>query len=84
MYTRAKWLFYYFVEAGMLYCLPMETVRPWFCHHMERFDERKTSTPVGSETYVTVGRLVPIQTVKEEVPGIMQYQKEDSGWVLVA
>lgn len=81
MYTRAKWLFYYFVEAGILYCLPMDKVRPWFCHHMERFDERKTSTPVGSEIYVTVGRLVPIETVLEEVPGIMQYKKEDTGWV---
>lgn len=81
MYTKAKWLFYYFVEAGLLYCLPMGTVRPWFCHHMERFEERKTSTPVGSEMYVTVGRLVPIQTVLEEVAGIMQFEKQGSGWV---
>jgi hypothetical protein len=50
---------------------------------MERFDERKTSTPVGNETYVTVGRLVPIQTDLEEVEGILQFQKEDSQWVRV-
>lgn len=81
MYTKAKWLFYYFVEAGILYCLPMEKVRPWFAHHIDRFEERKTSTPVGSEMYVTVGRLVPIQTVLEEVEGIMQYQKEGTRWM---
>jgi hypothetical protein len=84
MYTKAKWLFYYFVEAGILYCLPMGTVRPWFSHHIDRFDERKTSTPVGNEMYVTVGRLVPIQTVLEEVPDVMQYQKGDTVWVRTA
>jgi hypothetical protein len=83
LYTKAKWLFYYFVEAGVLYCLPMGQVRPWFYTYMERFEERKTSTPVGNETYVTVGRLVPIQTVLEEVEGILQFQKEDSHWVRV-
>jgi hypothetical protein len=83
LYTKAKWLFYYFVEAGILYCLPMGQVRPWFYTYMERFEERKTSTPVGNETYVTVGRLVPIQTVLEEVEGILQFQKEDSHWVRV-
>jgi hypothetical protein len=84
MYTRAKWLFYYFVEVGTLYCLPMATVRPWFYHQMERFDEKKTSTPVGGEMYVTVGRLVPIQVVIEEVEGVYQYQKEATHWVRVA
>lgn len=83
MYTRAEWLFYYFVESGALYCLPMHGVRPWFEENMERFQERRTSTPVdnGKDHYITVGRLVPIQTVLEEVPGVLVYQKgEDGVW----
>lgn len=82
LYTKADWLFYYFVEIGRLYCLPMHGVRPWFDAHMHRFRERRTSTPVaqGQDRYITVGRLVPIQTVLDEVPGILQYQKTETGW----
>ena len=74
--------FYYFVEIGRLYCLPMHGIRPWFDAHMHRFRERRTSTPVarGQDRYITVGRLVPIQTVLDEVPGILQYQKTETGW----
>lgn len=83
LYTRAEWLFYYFVESGALYCLPMHGVRPWFEANMSRFPERRTSTPVarGKKHYITVGRLVPIETVLAEVPGILHYQKQGDGWV---
>jgi hypothetical protein len=80
LYTKAEWLFYYFVEIGMLYCLPMSEVRPWFEAHGGRFKESRTSTPVRNNRYVTVGRLVPIQTLLAEVSSILQYQKVDDGW----
>ena len=80
LYTKAEWLFYYFVEIGMLYCLPMSEVRPWFEAHGGRFEERRTSTPVRDRQYVTVGRLVPIQTLLAEVNGILLYQKVEGGW----
>ena len=82
LYTRAEWLFYYFVEVQTLYCLPMYSVRPWFEENMDRFRERRTSTPVaeGQEHYVTVGRLVPIQTVLAEVPGVLQFRREQEQW----
>lgn len=84
LYTSAKWLFYYFVDAGDLFCLPMTRIRPWFHHHMELFEERRTSTPVGGETYVTVGRLVPIETVLQEISGVQRYQKIDGEkWIPV-
>jgi hypothetical protein len=81
LYTRAHWLFYYFTEIGRLYCLPMAVVQPWFHQNMERFPERRTSTPVGSDAYITVGRLVPIQTVLEEIPTVLQFQRgQDEKW----
>lgn len=85
LYTKAEWLFYYFVDSGALYCLPMHGVRPWFEENMDRFSERRTSTPVasGQESYVTVGRLVPIQAVLDEVPGVLCYQKGEKGWEVV-
>jgi hypothetical protein len=81
LYTSAKWLFYYFVESGDLFCLPMSRVRPWFCHQLERFEERRTSTLVGDDAYVTVGRLVPIETVLQEISGVWHYQRiGDGSW----
>jgi hypothetical protein len=80
LYTKAEWLFYYFVEIGLLYCLPMDKVRPWFEWNQYRFAESRTSTPVGEESYVTIGRLVPIKTLLAEVEGILQFQKQDDAW----
>ena len=84
LYTKAEWLFYYFVEIGVLYCLPMEKVRPWFEANNHRFEERRTSTPVReSQSYVTVGRLVPIKTVLAEVEGILHFIKQNDAWVQI-
>jgi hypothetical protein len=84
LYTRAEWLFYYFVEIGLLYCLPMAAARPWFAANMHRFAERRTSTPVGNNrSYVTVGRLVPVKTLLAEVPGVLQFQKKGEEWEAV-
>ncbi|MCP4429010.1 MAG: hypothetical protein GY803_31380 [Chloroflexi bacterium] len=81
LYTGAKWLFYYFVGNGRLYCLPMDKARPWFYENMDRFPERRTSTPVGNgEYYVTIGRLVPIQIALDEIEGVRQYEKRDEIW----
>ncbi|MDM9383479.1 hypothetical protein QUB80_22585 [Chlorogloeopsis sp. ULAP01] len=52
----------------------MPKTREWFLITMRRFRERATTTPVGSSHYTTVGRLVPITTVKLEVPGIKMEQ----------
>lgn len=82
LYTRAEWLFYYFVEIGRLYCLPMYSVRPWFEANLYQFKERRTSTPVanGRKRYITVGRLVPIKMVLREVPGVLQFQRQGESW----
>ncbi len=81
LYTGAKWLFYYFVGNGRLYCLPMDITRPWFHENIDRFAECRTSTPVGNgEYYVTVGRLVPIATVLDEVAGVLQFAKQNDSW----
>lgn len=84
LYTRAKWLFYLFVDAGTLYCLPVDRVRPWFLHNQDRFEPRATSTPVGGSRYVTIGSLVPIDVVRAEVAHVLRFQKEGDGkWVVV-
>lgn len=75
MYTQADLLFYYFVEPGTLYILPMPKTRKWFARRIDQFEERSTTTPVGQNgRYTTVGRLVPIQTVVDAVGGVKTYQ----------
>lgn len=74
LYSQADLLFYYFVTPKILYILPMAETRRWFLANMARFEERLTTTAVGSkggERYTTAGRLVPIETVVAEVPGVV-------------
>ena len=72
LYTQADYLYYFFIETGMLYVLPTARVRAWFARHAAEFRERDTSTSVagGAGHYTTVGRLVPISRVLAEVEGV--------------
>lgn len=83
LYTKAHWLFYVFVEVGDLYCIPMNLARPWFAENSDRFREARTSTPVGDDSYVTVGRLVPITTLCEEIPATLHWRKEGETWTQI-
>ena len=74
LYTQADWLFYYFVTPRTLYILPMPATRAWFVANINRFRERSTTTSVGGSYYTTVGRLVPITVVVQEVPGVRKEQ----------
>lgn len=73
LYTQADLLFYYFVIPKSLYILPMPTTRDWFLANQARFNERTTTTPVGTQHYTTVGRLVPIKIVLTEVPTVQHF-----------
>ena len=74
MYTQADWLFYYFVTPRTLYMLPMPTTREWFVANIECFRKKSTTTPIKDNSYTTVGRLVPIARVMQEVPGVKKLQ----------
>lgn len=84
LYTAAKWLFYDFIGIERLYCLPLAHAQPWFANNMDRFHERRTSTPTAAGShYITVGRLVPIDMVLTEVPGVLVFQKAGDQWTAV-
>ncbi|MDM8564778.1 hypothetical protein QUF74_03915 [Candidatus Halobeggiatoa sp. HSG11] len=67
LYTEADLLFYYFVIPKILYILIMPETRHWFLANIQRFKERSTTTPVGNGFYTTVGKLVPIEIVLQEL-----------------
>ncbi len=75
LYSEADYLLYYFVTPRTLYILPLPATRDWFLAHEARFEERRTTTPVGpGEQYVTVGRLVPIDEVMAHAAGAEKRQ----------
>jgi hypothetical protein len=75
MYTEADFIFYYFIEIKKLYVLPMPGTRIWFLEHLEEFRESATQTVVGNGSYyTTVGRLVPIKTLLQNVENVKTYE----------
>ena len=52
----------------------MPHTREWFLANIQRFQERETTTPIGIHYYTTVGRLVPISIVLQEVSQVIKQQ----------
>ncbi len=71
--SKAKYLFYYFTQWDKMYVIPLKKAVPWFVENMKRFRESKTSTKTeeGNYQHTTVGRLVPISAMLDEVSGII-------------
>lgn len=69
LYTEAAFVFYCFVRPRQLCILPMPGTREWFLANIDQFPERRTRTPVGADSYTTVGRLVPVEQVMKQVSG---------------
>ena len=75
LYTSADYVFYYFVKPKKLFVLPMPKTREWFLKNMRDFREAVTETDVGNgEYYTTVGRLVPISVLMQNVNGVRLFQ----------
>ena len=68
MYTKAKYLFYYFIDQKELHVLEVEPVREWFKENIELFTEKSTSTKVGDGFDPSKGRLVKRDLVLETFP----------------
>ena len=74
MYSEADLFFYYFVEIKRLYILPLIETRNWFEENINNFYESETTTPCGNGNYyITVGRLVPIEDVLNNIDDINIY-----------
>tara|TARA_Y100000310_G_scaffold342145_1_gene443984 strand:+ start:74 stop:604 length:531 start_codon:yes stop_codon:yes gene_type:complete len=70
--SKARYLFYYFTGWDSMYIIPLKRAKEWFIKNMGRFRESETSTKDESGTYshTTVGRIVPINIMMNEVEGI--------------
>ena len=70
--SKAKYLFYYFTTWDSMYIILLKKAQAWFLANLHRFQESKTTTKDerGNYRHTTVGRLVPINVMMEEVEGI--------------
>jgi len=67
--SKAKYLFYYFTEWDSMYIIPLKKAQSWFLKNLNRFKESKTTTKDenGNHKHTTVGRLVQIHIMMQEV-----------------
>lgn len=63
MYTEADLLFYFMIKSGELYIMPVEPTREWFEREKDRFKKHR----VPNRRYNTIGHLVPVDVVINEV-----------------
>lgn len=70
LYSKAHYLFYYFIETKELNIIPMEKCRNWILANMNKFVEKKLKTQVGQDGYTSRGRLVPKKILNQSVPGV--------------
>lgn len=69
--SKARFLFYYFIEWDSMYIIQLKKAQSWFNENMSRFKESKTTTnEKGVYRHTTVGRLVPISIMMKEVKGV--------------
>jgi hypothetical protein len=69
--SKAKYYFYYFSKWDKLYIIPLKPAQEWFKENMNRFRESETTTNnQGEYSHTTVGRIVPIQIIINELEGI--------------
>lgn len=76
LYSTADLVLYVFLERLDVHLLPLPEVRRWFLPRAKRYPIRHTRTQMGTEGYTTLGVLVPVREVLEEVPGTRRVRVE--------
>jgi len=70
--SHADFFYYYFIKWDSVYIIPMKQAKKWFQKNMDNFSISKTKTKDNHNNYshTTVGRIVPIKIMMENVQGI--------------
>lgn len=79
LYTAADVYLYVFLDLSEVHHLPMPATREWFLPRAKQFELRHTRTRTGKVRYTTVGALVPVRAVIDEVPGTFRYRIDPGG-----
>ena len=68
--TKAKYLFYYFINAGELYVIEVEPYREWFEKNRHNFRGCK----VNNVGYTTYGYIIPLVLFKSKFHKYREYK----------
>lgn len=65
--TESDFIFYYFIKKKELNIINTKEFQNWFEVNQDRFSSKKCYTSAGSGNYSTIGKLVPIKVLNEEL-----------------
>jgi hypothetical protein len=77
LYSVADLLVYVFLDKQEVHCLPMKDVRAWFLPRAKQYPLKSTKTKTGHLVYTTVGAIVPVREVLEQVAGAKRTRRTD-------
>jgi hypothetical protein len=72
LYSEADVLAYVLLDARMVHLMDFKKVRQWFVPKAKEFPLKTTKTKTGAILYTTVGAIVPMKSVKKEIPEAVQ------------
>jgi hypothetical protein len=65
--TESDFIFYYFIKKKELNIINTKKFQEWFDLNQNRFSSRTCCTGVNGSSYSTIGKLVPIKILNEEL-----------------
>lgn len=72
LYTKADYIYYYFIDVKELHIIPVKVTRKWFLKNIDRFPKKWTSTRGAEDIlYSSEGRIVPRAIVMNELSNII-------------
>ena len=69
LYSVADLLVYVFLDSREVHRLPIREVRAWFLPRAKEYPLKSTKTRTGHLVYTTIGAIVPVREVLEQVAG---------------
>jgi hypothetical protein len=68
LYSMADLLVYVFLDVREVHVLQLKPLREWFLPRAKGYPLKTTKTRTGAHLYTTVGAVVPLREVREQVP----------------
>lgn len=75
LYSVADLMLYVFLDSGEVHALELKKVRDWFLPRAREYPLKTTRTRTGAVLYTTVGAIVPLRDVREQVPEALTVHK---------
>ena len=73
LYTEADFYLYAFLDTQEIHVLPMPSTRAWFLPLAKNFSLKHVPTHQGPIRYTTVGAIITVKRVLNEVPGAKKW-----------